>query len=481
MLRPGTQDTFISSRVMMPTAKSHAELVRDVEPKIRAQAFFSARVAEAHILEKLRAVSDGYSRGEMSLGEARNTLKDFLRAEGYDPHQAGLRNLASTARLNLILKQNAAMAHAAAEWKRMHDPAAMKVFPYVRYHARQDRRTRDSHSRLDGKIFRKDDPFLWTHTPPWEFNCRCWLEEITGKAAEREAENIQPPTPPENVRVDSESGFSFDPEHAFERYDMSAIKDPETRANVMDYMTDRFSEQTRELYRDNAAGYLEGKAAEMQRRVQAEASEKVFPGEPKAMLTGETRKRAEEQARRAVPPGTMSRVDEAVRKLGEDEMEPFMHYSGRPKDSENRDIRRAMRDGVIAWNMISDRGQKRIHALQALLDKMPKFHGTLYRGCTFDSEDRLLEYLKTLAETPQNLGGFISATPDPVVAHHYATLGRFPVMIVIPNSREAVYFGPYSKHPEDEEALLSYKFYLKTVEKYKKDGIVYVMAEVIAR
>lgn len=95
--------------------KSHAEIVSGMEPKINAQSFFSARVAEAHILDKLREVSDGYSRGEFGLGEARNKLKDFLRGEGYDPHQAGLRNLASTARLNLILKQNAAMAHSAAE------------------------------------------------------------------------------------------------------------------------------------------------------------------------------------------------------------------------------------------------------------------------------------------------------------------------------------------------------------------------------
>ena len=33
-----------------------------------------------------------YSRGEIGLGEARNTLKDFLKAEGYDPHKAGLKN-----------------------------------------------------------------------------------------------------------------------------------------------------------------------------------------------------------------------------------------------------------------------------------------------------------------------------------------------------------------------------------------------------
>ena len=231
MLRSGTQDSYIRNRVNMHTARSHAELTQ-MDPKIRAQSFFSARVAEVHILDRLREVSDRYSRGEIGLGEARNLLKDFLKAEGYDPHKAGLKNLASTARLNLVMRQNAAMANAAAEWKRMHDPDAMTVFPYVRYHARKDSRSRDGHKELDGKIFRKDDPFLKTHTPPWEFNCRCWLEEITAKEADREPENVQKPTPPEDVTIDSASGFSFDPEHAFETFDLASVKDATTRESV---------------------------------------------------------------------------------------------------------------------------------------------------------------------------------------------------------------------------------------------------------
>ena len=232
MLRNGNQADFIRSRVNMPTGLSHAELVQKVSPKIKAQAFFSARVANARILEKLRSISDGYSRGEFGLADARNQLKDFLRAEGYDPHQAGLRNLASTARLNLVLRQNAAMAHAAGEWARMRDPDALQVFPYVRYHARRDNKVRSSHSDLDGKIFHKLDPFLKTHTPPWEFNCRCYLEEITAKEAGKEPEKIQKPTPPEQVKVESSSGFSFDPEHVFEEFDLQSVNDPRLRGEI---------------------------------------------------------------------------------------------------------------------------------------------------------------------------------------------------------------------------------------------------------
>lgn len=232
MLRPGAQNDYISRRVSLPTVKSHAELVRDVAPRIKAQAFFSARVSNARILDRLRSVSDAYSRGEMGLGEARNILKDFLKAEGYDPHQAGLRNLASTGRLNLILNQNAEMARAAGEWAQMNDPDALKVFPYVRYHARKDSRTRSEHAALDGKIFRKDDPFLKTHWPPWEFNCRCYLEELTEKAAGKTPGKIQKPTPPDQVRVESRSGFSFDPAHAFETHDLSTLR-PMSRSAIL--------------------------------------------------------------------------------------------------------------------------------------------------------------------------------------------------------------------------------------------------------
>ena len=204
-------------------------------------------MAEAHILDRLRTVSDAYSRGDMGVGEARNILKDFLRLEGFTPREAGLRNLASTARLNLILRQNASMAHAAGEWQRMHDPDQMAVFPYVRYHCRGDLRTRDSHSKLDGNIYRKDDPFLRTHTPPWEFNCRCWLEEITAQEAGRDDKHVQPPTPENDVRVDSESGFSFDPEHAFEEFDLSAIKDEWLRNEAISEMKEKFGLEEREM------------------------------------------------------------------------------------------------------------------------------------------------------------------------------------------------------------------------------------------
>lgn len=292
MLRDGAQNQFISRRVSMPTEKSHAELVRDVDAGVKARSFFSARVADARRLENIRKISDAYSRGEMSLGEARNILKESLRAEGFNPHEGGLRNLAGTARLNLILRQNASMAHAAGEWARMHDPDAMAVFPYVRYHARSDRRTRSEHAHLDGRIFRKDDPFLRTHTPPWEFNCRCWLEEITAKAAGKTPERIQKPTPPKKVTVDSRSGFVFDPATVFEEFDLSGVRSAEERGNIREAAEIEFGDQM-SFGKENAEAkfvpkqyptYKEANLPEAKTWTSAPAPERIAPEDARKRL-----------------------------------------------------------------------------------------------------------------------------------------------------------------------------------------------------
>ena len=65
------------------------------------------------------------------------------------------------------------------------------------------------------------------HWPPWDFNCHCRLENCTDKKAHKTPDLIQPPTPADKVTVDSKSGFQFDPAHAFEKFDYSAIKDPD--------------------------------------------------------------------------------------------------------------------------------------------------------------------------------------------------------------------------------------------------------------
>lgn len=120
------------------------------------------------------------------------------------------------------------MARGVAEWQSWQENK--EDFPYIIYHANRDGFVRESHKALDGLIFDKDDPWLVSHRPPWEFGCHCQLEECSAKKAGKTPELIQPLSPPEVAnKVYSRSGFRFDPAKAFEEFDMSAIKDPAYR------------------------------------------------------------------------------------------------------------------------------------------------------------------------------------------------------------------------------------------------------------
>ncbi|MCF6174827.1 MAG: phage head morphogenesis protein [Victivallaceae bacterium] len=219
-------------------------------PKARAQAFFSAKVAESRILDKLRSISDLHSSGKLGVGEARVQLKKFLWGNGYEKGGSkSMANLASTARLNLILQQNASMAAAVGRHQVSHDPDIMKIWPYYRYIAHDD--ARDNHSALDGTVLPKNDPFWSTYTPPWEFNCRCEVEDCDAEeAAEYGGINKVVTKPGEDGTVNatldqnghtvrltpSPSGFKFNPAHAFEEFDFSAIHSPELRVVALDQM-----------------------------------------------------------------------------------------------------------------------------------------------------------------------------------------------------------------------------------------------------
>ena len=195
---------WLANRVNLPTKRGSAEISREIPVKVRAHCFFSVRVAEARILERLREVSDAFSRHEIGLAEARTKLKEFLIGEnGYQPG-TGLTNLASTARLNLILEQNARMAAAVGMYQAGRDPDIEERFPCWRYIGSTSKNPRDSHAKYNGMVFRKDDPVWHRIFPPWDFGCKCSVEDC-------DDETSKP------IKVDApESGFAFDPAHAFE-------------------------------------------------------------------------------------------------------------------------------------------------------------------------------------------------------------------------------------------------------------------------
>jgi len=189
---------WLSRRRNLPAALGSRALALAPEfpAGAKMQAFFSARVTSASILEALREQVQRLAEGEINLATARMEMKTFLASQGIPSDDVGMTdeppagvsedewqerkkitNIASTRRLDLIFRQNAAMAHAVGRHQVATDPDIVERWPYYRYIARDDRATRPTHAALDNLVLPKTDPFWASHVPPWEFNCRCDVED----------------------------------------------------------------------------------------------------------------------------------------------------------------------------------------------------------------------------------------------------------------------------------------------------------------
>ena len=221
---------YLKRRLSVATTLGSGGISAAVDAQLRQRCFFSARVAEARVLRALRRISDAHSRGDLSLAEARTLLKRWLDREHpgeRDPDDNRITSLGSTARLDLILRQNAAQAAAVGRYEVGMDPDVMDRWPNWRYIAHPD--ARPTHAVLDGIIRPKTDP-LWRRVfPPWDFNCRCDVEDEEGEA-----------TDPPGFRIETpESGYRFDPAEAL-RYSLDDVEDPEMRKIVEEQIRARF-------------------------------------------------------------------------------------------------------------------------------------------------------------------------------------------------------------------------------------------------
>lgn len=89
-------------------------------------------------------------------------------------------------RASLLLSHHGFAAYSATQARIM--DTMTDIFPYRQYLSTGDSKVRASHAALDGIILPADHPFWEKHTPPWEWNCRCQVVELTAEDADEEKE-----------------------------------------------------------------------------------------------------------------------------------------------------------------------------------------------------------------------------------------------------------------------------------------------------
>lgn len=146
----------------------------------QARSFAVAKVMRLDILQDLyESVQDALTGGK-SFESWRRGIEPVLRAKGwwgkvpaemvpgYDP-SLGIApdeqvQLGSPWRLKTIYRTNMQTNYMSGRYKTMMDNAANR--PYWQYVAVMDRKTRPDHARMNGMVFRWDDPFWQYFYPP---------------------------------------------------------------------------------------------------------------------------------------------------------------------------------------------------------------------------------------------------------------------------------------------------------------------------
>ena len=176
--------------------------------QLKQRAFTVAGIEQMDVLRRMRDIiarlPEGASWDEVKRDLAAE-ISPFLAEDrpGKPGHQDNAK--AARAKAESLLRIHGFQAYAVS--RHQEQMAVADVFPYWKYVTVGDSRVRASHAALDGKVLRADDPWWKTHYPPWDWGCRCIVEELD----EEDAQKIGISTHNDMPTPESDRTFSFDP------------------------------------------------------------------------------------------------------------------------------------------------------------------------------------------------------------------------------------------------------------------------------
>jgi SPP1 gp7 family putative phage head morphogenesis protein len=137
---------------------------------MKFQAFTTAAVQDQRVRTRIQAAL----AGNLKRGEGARPFREVVDSE-FD--KAGLTRLAPH-QIDNIYRTNTSLAYSAGQMQKMIQVS--DDFPYWKYSATMDDKTRPDHAALHGKIFRTGDFTFW---PPIGFRCRCTAIPLTARQA----------------------------------------------------------------------------------------------------------------------------------------------------------------------------------------------------------------------------------------------------------------------------------------------------------
>lgn len=154
-------------------------------PEIKGRAFTITGVEDANVmqrvLDKIAELPEGavWDNVKRDIADELSKTDPFVPNPDADAKEIDAAMKAAEARAELLMRTHGFQAYESLNHQAI--AANADVFPYSMYVTAGDERVRNSHAALNGVCLPTDDPFWQTHTPPWEWGCRCTK---VGKTAE---------------------------------------------------------------------------------------------------------------------------------------------------------------------------------------------------------------------------------------------------------------------------------------------------------
>lgn len=148
------------------------------------KSFTVAKAMRQDILKTIKESIDKAIKEGQTFHEFKKELEPTLKKKGWwGEHKIKtdtgeeIVQLGSLYRLKNIYRTNIQTSYMAGRYKTHIENIDNR--PYWQYAAVLDRRTRNSHAELHGKVFRYDDPFWNSFYPPNGWGCRCRVRALS--------------------------------------------------------------------------------------------------------------------------------------------------------------------------------------------------------------------------------------------------------------------------------------------------------------
>ncbi|WP_320175784.1 phage minor head protein [Maridesulfovibrio sp.] len=179
-LKPAAAQKYWAGKVPV-TDKEFAQLTGQA----KAQAFSVSGLSK---LDQVIAVQNALAKiidEGGTLADFKKEIPEIIKAQGWTGKAAH--------RVDNLLRTNLQIAYMAGRHDQM--SKATKLRPYWQYVAVGDKRTRPSHTALNGKVYPADHQFWDTYLPPNGFRCRCTVISLSKRQLKKSGLQVETDMP----------------------------------------------------------------------------------------------------------------------------------------------------------------------------------------------------------------------------------------------------------------------------------------------